>query len=106
MKTSSLKIISAAVLGLFVLGTIVWAQTGPATAGSGSGQVIVAQPISKAEAEKKYPPPSSGYPTGERDPHDPSGVVASPYTPHQKFNCAKIAHNALVVDTTANKVFV
>src|SRR5438876_11018186 len=106
MKTSSLKIMSVAVLGLFVLGTTVCAQGGPSTAGGGSGQVIEAKQITKAEAEKKYPPPSSGYPTGERDPHDPSGVVASPYPPHQKFNCAKIAHGALVVDTTANKVFV
>ncbi|PYJ49571.1 MAG: hypothetical protein DME69_06840 [Verrucomicrobia bacterium] len=106
MKTSSLKIISAAVLGLFVLGTIVCAQTGPATAGSGSGQVIVAQPISKAEAEKKYPPPSSGYPTGERDPHQASGIVMSPYPPHQKFDCSKVPHGGLVLDPHMNKVFV
>ena len=75
--------------------------------GSYLHNVIVGKPITKVEAEKKYPPSKGGgYPTGERDPHDPSGTVASPYPPHQKFDCAKISHGALVLDTTANKVFV
>jgi len=104
MKTNSLQIISAVVAGLFVFGTTVHAQ-GPLGAGT-THNVIVGKAITKAEAEKEYPPPSSGYPPGERDPHDPSGVVASPYPPHQKFDCSKIAHGGLVVDTTANKVFV
>jgi len=90
--------------GLFVFGTTVDAQ-GPRGGGT-QHNVIVGKAITKAEAEKKYPPPTSGYPPGERDPHDPSGVVASPYPPHQKFDCSKIAHGGLVVDTTANKVFV
>jgi len=106
MKTSSLKITSVAVLGLFVLGTTVCAQTGPSTAGGGSGQVIEAKQITKTEAEKKYPPPSSGYPTGERDPHQASGIVSSPYPPHQKFDCSKVPHGGLVLDTHLNKVFV
>jgi len=106
MKTSSLKIISAGVLGLFVLTTTVCAQGGPATAGSGGGQVIVAKQISKVEAEKKYPPPSSGYPMGERDPHLASGIVSSSYPPHQKFDCSKVPHGGLVLDTHMNKVFV
>jgi hypothetical protein len=103
MKTNCLKVIAAVMAGLFVLGTAVCAQ------GIDSGRsrpVIEAKAITKAEAEKKYPPPSSGYPTGERDPHDPTGVVASPYPPHQKFDCSKIAHGGLVVDTHMNKVFV
>ena len=103
MKTNSLKIVSAVMVGLFVLGTTVHAQGLDSRT---TRPVIEGKAIPKAEAEKKYPPPSSGYPTAERDPHDRSGVVASPYPPHQKFDCAKIAHGALVVDTAANKVFV
>ncbi|PYJ24010.1 MAG: hypothetical protein DME99_00935 [Verrucomicrobia bacterium] len=105
MKTNSLKIIAAVVAGLFVLGTTVHAQ-GPLGAGA-AHNVIVGKSITKVEAEKKYPPSKGGgYPTGERDPHDPSGVVASPYPPHQKFDCSKISHGGLVLDATANKVFV
>ena len=51
MKTSFLRIISAAVLGLFVLTTTVCAQGGPATAGSGSGQVIQTQQVSDAPSD-------------------------------------------------------
>ena len=92
-------------LGLFVLTTTVCAQGGPL--GAGSHAVVEGKPISKAEAEKKYPPPSSGYPIGERNPHDPSGIARSPYPPLQRpIDCSKISHGALVLDTTANKVFV
>jgi len=102
MKTNSLKIISAVVIGVLVLGTTVYAQGIDSRT---TRPVIEGKAITKAEAEKKYPPPSSGYPKAERDPHDPSGVVASPYPPHQKFDCSKTPHGALIVDTTANKVF-
>jgi hypothetical protein len=105
MKTNSLKIISVTLLGLFVLGTSLRAQ-GPATAGGGS-HPIEAKQISKLEAEKKYPPSKGGgYPTGERDPHQASGIVTSPYPPHQAFDCSKVSHGALVLDTRTNKVFV
>ena len=103
MKTNSLKIMSAVVVGLFVLGTSVYAQGVDSRT---TRPVIEGKAITKAEAEKKYPPPSSGYPAGERDPHERSGFVTSPYPPHQKVDCSKIAHGALVVDTTAHKVFV
>jgi hypothetical protein len=103
MKTKSLKIMSAAVAALFVLGTTVYAQGIDSRT---THAVIEATTITKAEAEKKYPPPSTGYPTGERDPHDPSGVVGSPYPPHQKYDCSKVAHGGLVVDVKVNKVFV
>src|SRR5438874_4666887 len=82
MKT---KIISAVVLGFFVLGTTLQAQ-GPLGAGASSTKVIEAKPITKAEAEKKYPAPKSGYPVGERDPHDPAGIVLSPYPPHTRMD--------------------
>ena len=60
----------------------------------------------KADAEKKYPPKSGTYPPGSRDAHDPSGVVSSPYPPHEKYECSKIAHGGLVLDVKVNKVFV
>ena len=91
-----LKIISAVVLGLFLLGTTV----------HGSGTVIDAVPITKEDAAKKYPPPKGGYPVGEREPHMASGHVNSPYSPHQEYDCSKVGHGQLVLDTHANKVFV
>ncbi len=72
----------------------------------GAGGSIVATPITPQEAAKKYPARNGRYPMGERDPHDPSGVVRSPYPPHTKFDCSKIAHGGLVLDTHVNKVFV
>jgi len=108
MKTKSLKIIGAVVVGLFVLGTMAYAQGGRQGTDSGRSRPIVqGKAITKAEAEKQYPPPKGGgYPMGERDPHDPPFVITSPYPPHQKFDCSKIARGGLVLDTTANKVFV
>ena len=104
MKTKSLTIISAVVAGLFALGTTVYAQ---GTDTRTSHPVMDGTAITKADAEKKYPPPSSGtYPPGSRDAHDPSGVVASPYPPYQKYNCSKINHGGLVLDVRAKKVFV
>jgi hypothetical protein len=105
MKRNSLKIILALALVVGVLGTTLRAQ-GPKVAGSSSTQVVEGKAISKADAEKKYPPPKSGYPTGERDPHDPSGIVLSPYPPHTRIDCSKINHGTLCLDTVTNKVFV
>jgi hypothetical protein len=111
MKKTSLKIISAAVAGLFVLGTTVYAQGTDSRIGSiarerQEKQATEAKAITKAEAEKKYPMKGGAYPTAQRDPHDPSGVVVSPYPPHEKYDCSKVAHGGLVVDAKVNKVFV
>ena len=104
MKTKSMTIISAVVVGLFALGTAVYAQ---GTDTRTSHPVMDGTAITKADAEKKYPPPKSGtYPPGSRDAHDPSGVVSSPYPPYQKYNCSKINHGGLVVDIRAKQVFV
>jgi hypothetical protein len=104
MKTKSLTIISAVVIGLFALGTTVYAQ---GTDTRISHPVMDGTAITKADAEKKYPAPKSGtYPPGSRDAHDPSGVVASPYPPYQKYNCLKINHGGLVLDVRAKQVFV
>jgi hypothetical protein len=111
MKMKSLKILSAITIALFVLGTTVYAQGTDSRIGSiarerGEKGAVEAKAITKAEAEKKYPVKGGAYPTGQRDPHDPSGVVVSPYPPHEKYECSKVAHGALVVDTQTNKVFV
>jgi hypothetical protein len=111
MKMKSLKILSAGVIALFVVGASVYAQGTDSRIGSiarerQEKQAIEAKAISKADAEKQYPSRGGNYPVGQRDPHEASGIVVSPYPPHEKYECSKIAHGALVVDTKANKVFV
>jgi hypothetical protein len=111
MKNTSLKIMSGVVAGLFVLGTTVYAQGTDSRIGSIARErqekaAVEAKAITKAEAEKKYPMKGGAYPPGQRDPHDPSGVVVSPYPPHEKYDCSKVAHGGLVVDVKVNKVFV
>ena len=104
MKTKSMTIISAVVVGLFALGTTVYAQ---GTDTRTSHAVMDGTAITKADAEKKYPPPKTGtYPPGTRDAHDPSGVVSSPYPPHEKYDCSKVNHGGLVLDVHAKQVFV
>ena len=111
MKMKSLKIASAIVLCSFALGTTLYAQGTDSRIGSiarerGEHAAIQATTISKEEAQKKYPPRGGCYPTAQRDPHDPSGVVQSPYPPHERYDCSKVAHGGLVLDTKVNKVFV
>ena len=109
MKANSLKILSAVVTGLFVLGTTLSAQGGrDAVDSRTSHPVMTATAITKADAEKKYPAAKGGhYPPGTRSPHDPSGVVTSPYPPYQQYDCTKVvAHGGLVLDVRAKHVFV
>ncbi len=106
MKTKSLKIVSALLVGLFLLGTTAYAQQRDATDTRTSRPVIEGTAITKEEAQKKYPPKAGAYPPGNRNPHDESGVVASPYPPYQKYNCSKISHGGLVLDVRAKQVFV
>jgi hypothetical protein len=104
MKANSLNILAAAVIGILALGTTVYAQ-GIDTRTTHA--VMQAEAITKADAEKKYPPPHGGnYPPGNRDPHEASGLVTSPYPPYQKYDCSKIAHGGLVLDIRVKKVFV
>ena len=104
MKMKSLSILSAITVTSFVFGTPLYAQGTDSRIGSikrerGEHAAVEAKAISKADAEKKYP-------VGQRDAHDAVGVVISPYPPHERYDCSKIAHGALVLDTQANKVFV
>ena len=71
-----------------------------------TGGAIVATPITEQEAMKKYPPPNGkSYPVGERDNHQPSGWIISPYS-HKVFDCSNIPQDGLALDTRVNKVFV
>jgi hypothetical protein len=111
MKMKALKILSAITIALAVFGTTLYAQGTDTRIGSiarerGEKGAAEAKAITKAEADKKYPVKGGAYPVGQRDAHDPSGIVVSPYPPHEKYDCSKVAHGALVVDTKANKVFV
>ncbi len=108
MKANSLKILSAVVTALFVLSMTLYAQGGrDAVDSRTSHPVMTATAITKADAEKQYPAPKGGhYPPGTRSPHDPSGVVMSPYPPYQQYDCSKVAHSGLVLDVRAKHVFV
>ena len=107
MKANSLKILSAVVTAFFVLSVTLYAQGGrDAVDSRTSHPVMTATAITKADAEKQYPAPKGGhYPPGTRSPHDPSGVVTSPYPPYQQYDCSKVAHGGLVVDIRAKHVF-
>ena len=111
MKIKSLKIVSTLVIGVFLLGTNLYAQGTDSRIGSiarerQEKQAIQATPLTKADAQKKYPSKTGIYPLGTRDAHDPSGVVSSPYPPHEKYNCSKVNHGGLVLDVHAKQVFV
>ena len=106
MKTKFMQAIAPLVIGLFVLGTTTYAQQRDATDTRISHPVMEATAITKEDAQKKYPPKGGAYPPGNRNPHDESGVVASPYPPYQKYNCSKVSHGGLVLDVRAKQVFV
>jgi hypothetical protein len=72
----------------------------------GASGTIVATQVTPQDAAKKYPAPKGKYPMGERDPHNADGVVTSPYPPRTAFDCSKVPHGGLVLDTHVNKVFV
>ena len=107
----SLKLVSTLVIGVFLLGTNLYAQGTDSRIGSIAREraekgAIDATPLTKTEADKKYPSKSKTYPAGIRDAHDASGVVSSPYPPHEKYNCSKVNHGGLVLDVHAKQVFV
>lgn len=96
MKTNYLKVLTAVVLGLFVLGASmdVDAQT-----------PLTAKEITPEEAAKKYPAPKGGYPEGEATKTTTGGFFASPYGASRVYDCRKIKKGALILDESANKVF-
>jgi hypothetical protein len=106
MKMKSLNIVSALVIGALSLGTTAYAQQRDAIDTRTSHPVMEATAITKEDAQKKYPAKNGAYPPANRNPHDESGVVSSPYPPYQKYNCSKVNHGGLVLDIRAKKVFV
>jgi hypothetical protein len=111
MKKNSLKTLSAITLALGMLATTLYAQGTDSRIGSIARErqeksAIAATPLTKADAQKKYPSKSGTYPLASRDAHDPSGVVSSPYPPHDKYDCSKVNHGGLVLDVHAKQVFV
>jgi hypothetical protein len=123
-----LAVILAMVVGCFVLSlsTAMGQGYGKSTASGGStpvatkpgesanvkkpgtvltGGAIVATPVTKEEAAKKYPlPGGKNYPAGDRDIHKPAGWVNSPYS-RDVYDCSNIARGGLVLDTHVNKLF-
>jgi hypothetical protein len=106
MNTKFMKTIAVVVTGLFLLGTTAYAQSRDAFDTRTSHAVIQATAITKEDAQKKYPPKNGAYPPGNRNPHDASGVVSSPYPPYQQYDCSKVNHGGLVLDIRAKKVFI
>jgi len=81
-------------------------KAGSASKGASSimyGGASEAQQLTKADAEKNYPPPRGGYPTGELTAS--AGMVKSPYPPHPTFNCSGMPKGAYVLDKHAKHVF-
>ena len=73
--------------------------------GANSPAAEKAVEVTAEDAAKKYPAPKGGYPAGEKD-LDAAGIVVSPYSPNQRYDCKKIPRGALVLDSRTNKVFV
>ena len=106
MKLKFMQTVVALTVGLFALGTTLYAQGTDSRINQGHS-VMDATPITKADAEKKYPPShANAYPMASRDAHDKSGVVTSPYPPYQQYDCSKVNHGGLVLDIRAKHVFV
>jgi hypothetical protein len=104
--TAVILALAVTFLGLTIVNTTIAQDSRIGSVQHAGGDVAVATPITPEEAAKKYPAPNGKYPMGERDPHKPSGIVSSPYAPHTQFDCSKIAHGGLALDTKTNRVFV
>jgi hypothetical protein len=96
--------ITAIVLAIFVAGPISTLRA------AGGGDMEIPVEVSKEEAAKKYPPPSSkGYP--EALPSETAntgtggGFFKSPYS-SRMYDCRKVKSGTLILDKSVNKVFV
>jgi hypothetical protein len=106
MKIKFMKTVAAVVSGLFLLSTMAYAQQRDAVDTRTSHPVMQATAITKEDAQNKYPAKNGGYPLGNRNPHDASGVVSSPFPPYQQYDCSKVNHGGLVLDVRVKRVFV
>ena len=105
MKIKAPNIVSALIVGSLVFGTTLYAQRDAVDTRT-SHPAMQATAITKEDAQKKYPPKGGAYPLANRNPHDPSGIVTSPYPPYQQYDCSKVNHGGLVLDVRAKHVFV
>ena len=108
MKANSLKILSTVAVSLFALGSALHGQMSgrdPVDSRT-SHPIMTATAITKADADQKYPAKGGQYPRGNRNPHDPSGIVSSPFPPYQQYDCSKVSHGGLVLDVRAKHVFI
>src|SRR5215831_17442873 len=78
----------------------------PLPGSQGASGCPVGMPITLEEAVKKISgSQGESIRLAKEIPHKPSGVITSPYPPHQDFDCSKIAHGGLVLDTRTKRVF-
>jgi hypothetical protein len=106
MNTKLMRNIASLATGLLLVGTTAYAQNRDAVDTRTSHPVMQATAITKEDAQKKYPPKNGAYPFGNRNPHDASGVVTSPFPPYQQYDCSKVNHGGLVLDIRTKHVFV
>jgi hypothetical protein len=98
-------IISAVVLGFFVLGSVA-----SVSAAGGVSDAKPAVQVTPEEAAKKYPPPSGkkypeGIPSETANTSTGGGFFRSPYSSNM-YDCRKIPSGALLLDKSVNKVFI
>ena len=92
-----------AVIGGLAGGTVRSAAIGSA-AGAGLGALIGAI-VQESDRERYYAErPPGGYPYGR--PTESSGIVRSPYYPHNLIDVSGIPRGAMVVDPSTNRVFI
>ena len=92
-----------AVIGGLAGGDVRSAAIGSA-AGAGLGALIGAI-VQENDRERYYAEaPQGGYPSGQ--PTEYRGIVRSPYYPHNLVDVTGIAHGAMVIDPSTNRVFI
>ena len=127
MKKKNILMVSALLLGSFVLtscdtatgqgagwGAATGAVLGAAATGRGEGAAvgaligassgaIIGASIDETRAVRYGPPPDGGYPLGRRT--EMHGFYRSPYPPHQVYDLRGVPHGSLVEDRVAGGYF-
>ncbi|MDQ2824236.1 MAG: hypothetical protein M3R29_02185 [Verrucomicrobiota bacterium] len=96
--------ISAIALAIFVSGPITTLRA------AGSADILPPVEISQEEAAKKYPPPAGknypeAIPSENANTATGGGFFRSPYS-SKIYDCRKVKSGTLLLDKSANKVFV
>jgi hypothetical protein len=91
------------IIGGLAGGTVRSAAIGSA-AGAGLGALVGAI-VQENDRERYYAErPPEGYPYGR--PTEYSGIVRSPYYPHNLIDVRGVPHEAMVIDPSTNQVFI